>query len=57
MRRADRQETALTLDHHGAGVERGRPDQRDMARLAGFDHRADIFGAGAGLAETAAGEQ
>src|SRR5258706_14324088 len=55
--RPDRQEAALALDHHGAGVERGRPDQRDAPRPTSLDLRADIFGAGAGLAEAAPGEQ
>src|SRR5207248_7797474 len=40
-----------------ACVERGRRDERDAARLAGLDHGADVFGAGAGLAEAAPSQQ
>src|SRR5437868_14312298 len=57
MRRPDRQETALALDHDAAGVERGRRDERDAARHARLDGGADEFGAGARLAETAPGEE
>jgi hypothetical protein len=56
-KRADREETALALDHDGAGVERGRRDQRDPSRETLLDTCPNEFGAGAGLAEAAPGQQ
>jgi hypothetical protein len=38
-------------------IERGRRDKRDAAGASRDDLRPDIFGAGAGLAEAAAGEE
>src|SRR5438477_7910146 len=55
--RPDREQAALALDHDCPGIERGRRDERDAARATCLDGGADIFGAGAGLAETAPGEQ
>ena len=57
VRRADRQQPAFTLDHHGAHIGGGRPHKRDAARLSRSDHRSHVFGAAAGLAKAASREQ
>ena len=54
--RRDRQDAAVALDHHIAGILGGWPDQGDAVG-ARLDPRPDIFGAGPGLAEAASGEQ
>ena len=53
---ANGEDAAVALDHDVAGVGGGRGDEGNAARSIGSGLGADPFGAGAGLAPAAAGE-